>query len=178
MMKQVYLLTGQPGTGKTSLIKAAIAVMGKQAGGFYTEEIRTERIRHGFRLVTLDGSSATLAHTGVKSPYRVGKYGVDIDVLEELGVSALMQAVSRGELVVIDEIGKMELFSNRFKQATLTAIESGRRVLGTIMLSANPWADAVKRRPEVELIPVTRANNRRVLEEIRNWLKARDRDKD
>jgi nucleoside-triphosphatase len=51
-MKQVYLLTGKPGTGKTSLIKQAVAGMGSKAGGFYTEEIRSEGVRLGFRLVT------------------------------------------------------------------------------------------------------------------------------
>jgi len=51
-MKQVYLLTGKPGTGKTSLIKQAVAGMRGKAGGFYTEEIRSEGVRQGFRLVT------------------------------------------------------------------------------------------------------------------------------
>ncbi|GAH03288.1 unnamed protein product [marine sediment metagenome] len=107
-MKQVYLLTGKPGTGKTSLIKQAIAGMRGKAGGFYTEEIRSGGVREGFRLVTLDGQDAILAHIDIHSPYRVSKYGVDIDSLDRVGVSALNQAAKECDLIVVDEIGKME----------------------------------------------------------------------
>ncbi len=171
-MKQVYLLTGKPGTGKTSLIKQAVAGTGGKAGGFYTEEIRSEGVRQGFRLVTLDGQSSILAHVNIHSPYRVSKYGVDIDNLDRVGVSALYKAAEECDLVVIDEIGKMELFSANFRGAVLQIIDIGKRVLGTIMLSANPWADAIKLKPQVNLVVVTRANYYQVLEGLLNWLKA------
>src|SRR4030042_1602480 len=74
-MKPVYLLPGRPGTGKTSLIKEAIAGVKVKAGGFYTEEIRSQEVRQGFRLVTLDRRSAILAHINIHSPYRVSKDG-------------------------------------------------------------------------------------------------------
>ncbi len=171
-MKQVYLLTGKPGTGKTSLIKQAVAGMKGIAGGFYTEEIRTQGVREGFRLVTLDGQDAILAHVNIHSPYRVSKYGVDIDSLDRVGVSALHRAARECDLVVIDEIGKMELFSASFREAVLHLIDSGKGILGSIMLNPNPWADAVKRKPQVNLVEVTRANYHQVLEELREWLKA------
>ena len=170
-MKQVYLLTGRPGTGKTSLIKQTVAGMGGKAGGFYTEEIRSAGARLGFRLVTLDGKSVILSHVNIHSPYRVSKYGVDIDNLDRVGVSALYKAAEECDLVIIDEIGKMELFSANFREAVLQIIDSGKRVLGTIMLNANPWADAIKRRPQVNLITVTRATYHQVLEELLCWLK-------
>ena len=169
-MKQVYLLTGQPGTGKTSLIKQALAGIKGKAGGFYTEEIRTQGIREGFRLVTLDGQDAILAHVNIHSPYRVSRYGVDIDSLDRVGVSALHRAARECDLVVIDEIGKMELFSANFREAVLQIIGSGKRVLGTIMLNPDPWADAIKRKPQVNLVTVTRANHQEVLEKLLNWL--------
>ena len=169
-VKPVLLLTGQPGTGKTTLIKEAIAGLGGEVGGFYTEEIRVEGVRQGFRLVTLDRREAVLAHVDIKSRYRVGKYGVDIDGLENVGVSTLLEAADGGKLVVVDEIGRMELFSPRFCEAVLRMIESGQRMLGTIMLKPHPWADAVKQKPPVKLIEVTRANHKRVLEEVRQWL--------
>ena len=170
-MKQVYLLTGRPGTGKTSLIKQAIAETAIKAGGFYTEEIRSQGVRQGFRLVTLDGQSTILAHIDIQSPYRVSKYGVDIDALDRVGVSALKQAVQQFELVVVDEIGKMELFSANFRESVLYIIDSSHRLLGTIMLSTNPWADVIKRHPQVEIVPVTRNNYHQVLVRLRQWLK-------
>jgi nucleoside-triphosphatase len=171
-MKQAYLLTGRPGTGKTSIIKQVVAGMKGRAGGFYTEEMRSRGVREGFRLVTLDGQSAILAHTSIHSPYLVSKYGVDIDSLDRVGVSALRRATKECDLVVIDEIGKMELFSNNFREAVLEIIDSGKRVLGTIMLNSNPCADAIKRRPQVNLIAVTRTNYSQVLEKLGHWLEA------
>ena len=170
-MKQVYLLTGRPGTGKTSLIKQVVAQMKGEAGGFYTEEIRTQGVREGFRLVTLDGQEVILAHVNIHSPYRVSKYGVDIDGLERVGVPALYKAAQQCDLVVIDEIGKMELFSANFREAVSQMIDHGKKILGTIMLNPNPWADGIKRQPQVNLVTVTRDNHREVLEELLHWLK-------
>ncbi len=141
-----------------------------KAGGFYTEEIRSQGVREGFRLVTLDGQSAILAHVDIHSPYRVSRYGVDIDNLDRVGVSALHRAAQQCDLAVIDEIGKMELFSTSFREAVSQMIDSGKRILGTIMLNPNPWADAIKHQPQVNLITVTRANHQEVLEELLNWL--------
>ncbi len=123
-------------------------------------------------MLTLDGQSAILAHVDIRSQYRVSKYGVDIDSLDGVGVSALQKAAKQCELIVIDEIGKMELFSASFREAVLQIIDGGRRVLGTIMLSPNPWADAIKRKPQVNLVTVTRANHEQVLSELLRWLKA------
>lgn len=169
-MEQVYLLTGRPGTGKTSLIKQVAAKMGDSAGGFYTEEIRSGGVRQGFRLVTLNGEAAILAHTDIHSPYRVSRYGVDIDSLDRVGVSALSQAARERSLVIIDEIGKMELFSANFREAVLSIISHGKKVLGTIMSSPHPWADLIKQKPRVKLIEVTRANHHQVLKELSSWL--------
>ncbi|GAI18329.1 unnamed protein product, partial [marine sediment metagenome] len=91
-MKRVLLLTGKPGTGKTALIKEAIVKTRIRAGGFYTEEIRSGGIRQGFRIITLDGQDGILAHINIPSPYQVSKYRVDINSLNEVGVSAIHQA--------------------------------------------------------------------------------------
>ena len=170
-MKQVYLLTGRPGTGKTSLIKQVVARIAGKAGGFYTEEIRSQGTRQGFRLVTLDGRGAILAHTDIHNQYRVSKYGVDIDNLDRVGVPALHEAARQCDLVVIDEIGKMELVSTNFRETVLQIIDSGKRVLGTIMLSPNPWADVIKRHPQVNLITVTRDNHHQILSKLLDWLR-------
>lgn len=164
------MLTGRPGTGKTSLIRQTVAGMKGKAGGFYTEEMRSGGIRRGFRLITLDGQEAVLAHVDIHSRCRVSKYGVDVEALDRVGVPAIREAAAECDLVIIDEIGKMELFSPGFREVVLRVIDSGKRVLGTIMLNPNPWADAIKRRPQVNLVTVTRANHREVLEELAGWL--------
>ncbi len=169
-MKSTYLLTGMPGTGKTSLIKQVAASLNGRAGGFFTEEIRSAGNRQGFRIVTLDSRIVQLAHINIKSPYHVSKYGVDIEGLESTGVEALQQAARQSEVVIVDEIGKMELFSDKFKTAVAEIIDSGKKVLGTIMLKPHPWADAIKKRPQVHIITVTRHNHEQVMKEIEEWL--------
>ena len=171
-MKQVYLLSGRPGMGKTSLIKQAVASIKGKVGGFYTEEIRSQGERQGFRLVTLDGRRATLAHTDIHCQHRVGKYGVDIDSLDRIAVPALREAAEKCDLIIIDEIGKMELFSANLREVMLQIINHGKRALGTIMLSPNPWTDAIKRHPQVKVIELTRANYHQVREQLLDWLKA------
>jgi len=73
-------------------------------------------------------------------------------------------------LIVIDEIGKMELLSPQFKEAVTQAINSGKKVLGTIMLNLHPFADEIKRHPEVEALLVTRDNRTEVMRKVLNWL--------
>jgi len=169
-MKRALLLTGRPGAGKTALIKEVLTRTEVRGGGFYTEEIRTGGIRQGFRIVTLDGQEAVLAHVGISSPYQVSKYHVDTDALDRVGVSALLKALKENDLIVVDEIGKMELLSPRFKQVVTQTINSGKKVLGTVMLSPHPFADEIKRHPEVEVLLVTRENLTDVLNRVLNWL--------
>jgi nucleoside-triphosphatase len=169
-MSKAYLLTGGPGVGKTTIIRQALEKTQLAAGGFLTEEIRAGGLRQGFRIITLDVESAILSHIGIKSPYRVSKYGVDVEGLDRVGVTALTEATRKRGLVVVDEIGKMELFSLSFQEAVLTAINSDAKVLGTIMLASHPWADQIKRLPNVVTITVTRTNHREVLEQVLNWL--------
>jgi nucleoside-triphosphatase len=164
--KTAFLLTGRPGCGKTTLIRRLVEALGASAGGFYTGEIRRQGRREGFSLTTLDGQTATLASIHIAGRHRVSKYGVDVQALDAVGVPAIERATAEAELVVVDEIGKMELFSNRFRQAVLGAVESGKPLLGTIMLAPHPWADAVKARPEVSLVVLTEASRRQVEAEL------------
>jgi nucleoside-triphosphatase len=170
-MGQAYLLTGMPGTGKTSIIRQVISQSNCNAGGFYTQEIRSMGIREGFQIVTLDGKEGMLAHITIESPFRVGKYGVDIGVLDNIGVDAIYNAVKQSDLIVIDEIGKMELFSPRFITAVQEALSSSKRVLGSITLKPHPLADAIRLSKSIRVAELTRNNQKYVLSEILTWLK-------
>ena len=178
-MKRVCLITGPPRCGKTTLIRqiageysgGVCPERSRRACGFYTEEVREDGERTGFRLVTLDGRDAMLSHVGVVSPYRVGKYGVDIEALERVGVTALLRPPTACDLVVVDEIGKMEMLSLQFREAVIQLIDGGRRMLGTVMLHHHTWSDVLKARPEVKLIMLNCENYPHVLDEVRLWLK-------
>ncbi len=73
--------------------------------------------------------------------------------------------------MIIDEIGRMELFSEQFKKSILEITESGLRVLGTILYKPDPWADVIKQNPRVRLFTLTRQNHTKAFQEIQSWLK-------
>lgn len=114
VMKKTILLQGYPGVGKTTAIKKIIAGI-KLAGGFCTEETREGSTRKGFAITTLEGKQRILAYEGNACAYRVGKYGVDIEVLESAVVESIRDSLENmsKRLIVIDAIGKMELLSSR-----------------------------------------------------------------
>jgi nucleoside-triphosphatase len=157
-MGRTILLTGRPGVGKTTIIQSIANRLGGAAGGFYTAEIRQGGRRLGFKILTLDGREGILSHVDVKGPHRVSKYGVNVRDLEQIGVAALLRAVKDGKYVVVDEIGKMELFSQRFREAIAAAIGSDSLVVGTVMKSRNPWVDELKSLPQVTVLEVTESN--------------------
>ena len=186
-MGRAILLTGRPGVGKTTVVREVLARWEAGAGGFYTEEIREQGRRTGFRLVTLDGATGILASVNISSPCCVGKYGVNLRDLEQVGVEALNRAVrqpgasllvideahqsqrdssSTTDLIVIDEIGRMELFSAVFREAVERALDSPKLVLGTVMARSHPWVDAIKARSNVSLVEVTPLNRSTLPEQI------------
>ncbi len=153
------LLTGRPGAGKTTVIRRVLEALNIPATGFYTREIRGPGGRLGFEAVTLAGEKCTLAHIDFKSPFRVSKYGVDVAAFERLIVPSIDPELHpEASLIVIDEIGKMECFSSRFREAVLRALNSDRLVLGTITLGGGPFIEGIRRRPDVEIIVVTPSN--------------------
>jgi nucleoside-triphosphatase len=161
-VSQRVLLTGRPGSGKTTLIKRVLKELPQRLGGFYTEEIRDHGGRVGFKVVALEGGEAVFAHIDFTTSERVGKYGLDLSALEAVGVNAVRQAVQTQRLIVIDEIGPMEIRSVAFCEALSEALDSELPILATIFLRSLPFTDAIKSRPDVKLIEV-RPNNREQL---------------
>jgi nucleoside-triphosphatase len=153
------LLTGPPGIGKTTVIQTVLSGIEIGAGGFYTHEIRRGGRRVGFSLKTLEGEEGILAHIDHREEYRVGKYGVDIDRFEAMALPSLERALREKELIVIDEIGRMELFSRRFQEMVIRVLDQDERhVLGVIHQGRDPYTGSVKRRGDVEVISVNHAN--------------------
>jgi nucleoside-triphosphatase len=151
--KKNIFLTGAPSSGKTTVIKKLIPLLPRPAAGFYTEEERDEERRTGFLMRTLDGKQGYLAHQDIQSEFHIRRYGVSIKNIETLVVPAIYP---RGDtIIVLDEIGKMECFSEEFRAATLAALNSANIVVGTITLGGGEFIESVKKRSDIEIIEVT-----------------------
>lgn len=171
MVKNI-LITGLPGCGKSTLIKELIS--GRRVGGITTPEVRRGGWRWGFEIVDLSsGDKGVLASVDVKEGPAVGKYRVNLEDLNEVGSKALEETANdpRIELIVIDEIGKMECFSERFKQAVVAALDSEKRVLAAISLKDfDPLIHKIKSRPDSRLFYLKREDFEKTFDEIREVL--------
>ena len=151
------LVTGRPGSGKTTVIERVVAALPRGGRtGFFTREIRVRGARRGFAIHTLDGETAVLAEIHGSGP-RVGRYRVRPEALDEVAVPSI--AVHSGtRLIVIDEIGKMEVLSSRFCDAVRAALDARVSVLATIARSGGGFIADVRSRDDVTIVEVTAAN--------------------
>ena len=170
---QRILLTGSPGCGKTTAVTKIVgALHGARVAGFYTEEICEAGRRKGFRWHRLDGRSGTLAHVSIKSGYRVSKYGVDVESFDREAVPAIDPRITTADLFAVDEIGKMECFSEKFVQTVRRLFASEACVLATVSLKGGGLIQEVKSYPTVKLMHLTVANRDEIVRQVAQMLAA------
>jgi nucleoside-triphosphatase len=133
--------------------------------GFLTREIRKGRRRTGFRIEAVAGEKGTLAAVGHRGGPRVGRYGVDLEAFERIALPTL-DDVPAGSVLVIDELGKMELASERFRAAVGFLFDADIPIVATVHAHRHPFTDALKGRDDVEVRRVTRANRDALPEQI------------
>ncbi len=164
-------LTGNPGVGKTTLVRVIVNRLDDIAySGFYTEEIRHAGQRIGFRLITLNGDEGRLASVGRKEP-TVGRYSVHIDEFERLVLPTLDPGITPADLYVIDEIGKMELFSRSFRNTIIDLLAQPTNLLATIAKRGEGFIKQLKSRNDIELIEVTLQNRDQLAKKIEERIK-------
>lgn len=170
-MKNI-LITGPPGVGKTTLVKRLSEGLSAHGPtGFYTEEIREKGMRKGFSLVGLGGQRGVLSHVDIKGPFRVGRYGVDVKgfetFLEEIGLAGPEAGV-----IIIDEIGKMECFSEKFSGIVKDALDSQTPLIATVALKGGGLVSEVKGRDDVLLFDVSSKNRDSLPHEITGYVRS------
>ncbi|MEM2419717.1 MAG: NTPase [Candidatus Bathyarchaeia archaeon] len=171
MSKRVLLLTGSPGVGKTTLllkVADALKTKGYRVGGMVSREVRVGGTRIGFEIIDLaSGKRGWLAHVNQKTGPQVGKYRVNLADLDGVGAEAILKAVKECDVVAIDEIGPMELFSEKFRRAVQEAFESGKIVVGVVHWKArDKLVYAVKAHPDTEIFTVTFENRDKLPQKV------------
>ncbi|MDI6644924.1 MAG: NTPase [Methanobacteriaceae archaeon] len=164
------LLTGNPGIGKTTVliqIKNHLQENGYRIGGVCCPEIREIRQRVGFKIVDLmTKTEGILSHIKCKGP-RLGKYRVNLSDLDDIGTSAIYQALDQTDFVLIDEIGPMELHSPKFRRAVLEAFESPKTVIAVIhKKSRDQFILKLKNRGDVKIFDINNRNRDSIHKDI------------
>lgn len=162
-MKRLIFVTGRPGVGKTSVLLRAVNTLKKRGytvGGMISREVREGGVRVGFEVVDFyTAQRGWLAHVNQPVGPQVSKYRVNLSDLNAIGANSILNAVAKADIVVVDEIGPMELFSYAFKQAVFQALRSHKPMLGTIHHRArDPLITAIKAREDAEILEVTYEN--------------------
>lgn len=165
--KRILILTGNPGVGKTTvLIKTvdALKAYGFHVGGMISRETREGDLRVGFEIIDLTNSKrGWLAHANQKTGPRVGKYHVNIEDLNGVGTRAIAEAVENCDVIVIDEIGPMELFSEKFREAVGKALESSKLVIAIVhWKSHDRLISEVKNMEDAEIFVVDYGNREKL----------------
>jgi len=166
-LKRIIFLTGHPGVGKTTVLLKTIKELrdkGLKIGGMVSQEVREAGSRIGFKIIDLyTGEEGWLAHVRQPEGPMVSKYRVNLGDLGSVGVNAVLKALERTDVTIIDEIGPMELFSQTFKEAVMKALESEKPILGTIHQKArDPLITHIKNRRDAEIIEVREDNRERL----------------
>jgi len=164
---RLFLITGIPGVGKTTLISKVVLELRKtgiSVGGIYSKEKRSGRVRTGFIMTDLlSGFQKELASVDGEGP-RMGRYKVNLKNLGEFAAPALENAISRCDVVIVDEVGPMELISPEFRRAVKHVVDSNKPVLMVVHLRMrDPLIEEIRSRADAIPFEVT-PDNRNQLE--------------
>ena len=156
-------ITGLPGAGKTTALLSVIDMLKSDdltIGGMINEPIVEGRYRVGFTTRNLiTGETEIFAQNGMESKIMVGKMGVDIEALERVGVKAIKEACEKCDIIIIDEVGKMEVESELFSKVVKDALELNKPMILTLhKKSRNPLLQDIRRSDDVRIIEVTPTN--------------------
>lgn len=151
-------LTGRPGIGKTTAILRVLEKVNAPMHGFYTREMCEHGKRVGFEIQDLEGNRATMAHVDFSGPPRVSKYGVDPEAVARIGVAALERALEDNTPAVLDEVGKMELACQEFRDVLEELLDADIPVLGTVHAKQERYAAMIREREDAEVITLNAEN--------------------
>lgn len=155
------ILISRKWRNRTGVISRLIPELKKspvRAEGFYTEDIFENRKRVGYLTKTLQGESRILAKSGLPSELCVDRFGVDLQTVETLVVPAIETALRSADLLIMGQIGKMEIASPRFRDITRQALNSPLKIIATVPNYPLKFLNEIRNRPDVLLVEITKEN--------------------
>ncbi len=174
-LRKLFLLTGPPGSGKTTVvieIAGRLRTKGIKVGGMTTSEVRQGGARSGFQVTDISsGRAGMLARVGNAPGPRIGRYVVNQADLSEVGVKAIENARENADVIVIDEVGPMELTSPAFVKAVEAALSSTKPVILTLHWKAShPLLDRIRKEARENLLTVSPENRATLASKIEQMM--------
>ncbi len=168
--KRVLILTGSPGVGKTTVLAKTVSGLKERnvlIGGMFTREVREGTKRVGFEIIDIISlKHGWLAHVNQQGGPQLGKYHVNLRNLESIGALAINVAAQKCDIIAVDEIGPMELFSIKFREAAQKALDGKKLVIAVVHWKAqDKLVLEAKNRADAETLTVT-VENREMLHEV------------
>ena len=169
-------ITGLPNAGKTQLLLKIIEMLeaeDKKVGGMITEAIFFRNRKVGFYVVDwLTKKKRKFAHENIESTVHVEEYGVDMRALDAVGVKAIKAAIKEADVIVIDEVGKMEVESPGFVEAVNEALDCDKPLILTLhKKSRNPLLQDIRRRDDLRILEATPVNRNLLPFKIMNLMR-------
>ncbi|MGQ9706068.1 MAG: NTPase [bacterium] len=162
------LITGRPGVGKTTFVKRLLDELSiADICGFWTDEIRENGVRIGFRIITVDGREGILAMKGINKLPMVGSYSIYVDEIERLIVPEIEKAIRDRKICIIDEIGSMELKSARFRKVINDVFNSNVKLIATVKLKRDSYLENLMSKEDISVYVLTENNRAKLLGELR-----------
>ncbi|MFO7866601.1 MAG: NTPase [Candidatus Aminicenantes bacterium] len=166
-----FLITGKPGSGKSTLIQKLMdRYKDRNISGIVTPDMRRGHKRYGFKIIDIaSGNEEILASVDVKSDKKVSKYGVDMEAIGRI-MDKWMESFEDAGIFMVDEIGKMELYSEKFKRVVRSVLDSDKPVIATIQMSRDPFCEKIKKRGDSEVLFLTKENKDEIFDKITSAL--------
>ncbi len=177
--RRIFFVTGRPGVGKTTLVKRVAEYLFEnyKVDGFITLEVREGGSRVGFKIMSIakalgkEGPEDWLAHVSMfRDGPRIGKYHVNLSAIEDVAIKILESAIQNAELIVIDEIGPMELLHRKFLPTVERVLNSDKVVLATVHIRFREDERLRKlvQRPDALLVELTVQNRNNMYQIVRH----------
>lgn len=160
------LIDGLPRVGKTTAVQRVLSLAKVRCGGFFSAAV-SKQFYTNFRLVSVQGPHRSVSSQELLRRFDIpGVIGFNLEDLENFGVPAVLHALETCDVVVIDQLGTLEVSSEKFRRVVDRVLNSDKVCLATVTSSNVPYIEAIRKRPDVSIYEINRSNRMLLPERI------------